>query len=1441
MRPKITLQSTCFRNPSVIPCYKFLPVLFITVLAATILPVIPVYATGSSGSFSPASAACDQSVENSSSIQDAIDAATAGQVICVEAGTYEEALTITLDGIQLRSSDNDGEVIIDGNDNTDNGITITNSTGIIIQGLTIRRFRDNGIWIKSSPGTTVTDNNITDIGSGNFNSGVRIENSTGVEITGNQITDITGFNTYGVNIGSLSGDITISGNHLESMPYGVNMFEATSITISNSTITDYWIAPVQISQSSGVLLDDVTMSATNNSERFQILNSSNIEIRNSHVENHFRDGVMAESSQNLTFHNNTFNNNGTQASGHHGLLITESNGISVTDNIFTDSKYTGLRIESSTEFTVTGNQLSGHGKDIDIVSSSNGTISGNTMEMGLIFYGTMSSHFNHAVENNVLYDGRPIFYSRKSSNPDIPSNAGQIILFDADNAVISGFEFDGVIAPVQVAWSEGSVISDNNITGFDYPYEAGANTHLRRGMINIWNSNGAELTDNSVSDNAWLNGISVFRSDNVSISTNTTSGNARHGISLRNTNDVLISGNTIEENEIRGILLYDGNNSTISENQIHDNEAAGIVVENSLFSNNAGIIDNELSGNGSNGIAVAQFNSGLVISENSISEHEQRAVVISTYNNNITISKNTIHSNGGAGIATEGFETSQIFVNENIVNENADTGILIGSADSEVTANTVTGNNGAGIWILADNIMVRDNHVSLTVNPSQSQDNAGIRLTDVSDVELIDNTLIDNTFNGVYVANSQQITVSGQTVENNERHGIVLDNGTGQVTLSGSMGSGNRTDLKMIDTKEITVSENSFETGVILEGSQPVHFQHIFDNNEVADGVLFYADGLDEPVIPEDARQIILVNATGTTLDNKVSSGVSTGIQLAFSDSITVSNSTFNDHSWNGFSAQFSNHLTYSNNVVTDNQRHGIRIENSDTLHLNDNEASGNGMAGLYVQMRDDGRRLSVLNNDLHDNDAGIQVGQSGVAAGSLEEVMILENRLFNNYGAGLLVESDAGMDDVEIRQNDIMGNGSGLIYNGSWFAPVMDARHNWWGSNTGPGGGALDPETGTPAEGEGDSVDEDVMFDPWAEKDEVETSPEISECMNIDEPGNYTLMTDLAHEHTCIRISASDVALDGNGYSVTGLASDDTTARGIEVNGNGMELENVSVTNLSVNGWQTGVVFHGVDNGSLSGVQVSGNESGVYVDNARNSIFHELEIMENDTALVITGHTSENSYESLQIGNSNIALDAQEIAVRAADEPSVLPEQTEPLGLYLQIDPLTDDAEVAFIHFYYNEDIVPEGDEERLTVWRFADNTWYDPEEETYNTGADTGKQFVYAENITAFSIFGVFINSEATSVITDTLPKEFELRQNYPNPFNPSTQIQYALPAPARVRIVIYNMLGQQVAILVNEQQSAGWQEVTFNAHSLASGMYVYHIEAGDITETRQMTLIR
>lgn len=106
------------------------------------------------------------------------------------------------------------------------------------------------------------------------------------------------------------------------------------------------------------------------------------------------------------------------------------------------------------------------------------------------------------------------------------------------------------------------------------------------------------------------------------------------------------------------------------------------------------------------------------------------------------------------------------------------------------------------------------------------------------------------------------------------------------------------------------------------------------------------------------------------------------------------------------------------------------------------------------------------------------------------------------------------------------------------------------------------------------------------------------------------------------------------------------------------------------------------------------------------------------------------------------------------------------------------------------------------------------------------------------------VFDNNFSTvgiDPIPNSVPSEFDLHQNYPNPFNPNTVISYELRVTSNAKLKVFDVLGNEVAELVNEKQSAGSYKIEFDGSNFASGVYFYKLDAGDFSETKRMILLK
>lgn len=124
-----------------------------------------------------------------------------------------------------------------------------------------------------------------------------------------------------------------------------------------------------------------------------------------------------------------------------------------------------------------------------------------------------------------------------------------------------------------------------------------------------------------------------------------------------------------------------------------------------------------------------------------------------------------------------------------------------------------------------------------------------------------------------------------------------------------------------------------------------------------------------------------------------------------------------------------------------------------------------------------------------------------------------------------------------------------------------------------------------------------------------------------------------------------------------------------------------------------------------------------------------------------------------------------------------------------------------------------------------------------------------LYTYMITAYTIDSMYANSNMAVIQTGTgvndelagRPTEYRLHQNYPNPFNPGTTIQYQIPEAGFVTLKVYDLLGNEVAELVNAEKEPGYYEVKFNADKLASGVYLYKLQAGSFSQTKKFSLLK
>lgn len=115
-----------------------------------------------------------------------------------------------------------------------------------------------------------------------------------------------------------------------------------------------------------------------------------------------------------------------------------------------------------------------------------------------------------------------------------------------------------------------------------------------------------------------------------------------------------------------------------------------------------------------------------------------------------------------------------------------------------------------------------------------------------------------------------------------------------------------------------------------------------------------------------------------------------------------------------------------------------------------------------------------------------------------------------------------------------------------------------------------------------------------------------------------------------------------------------------------------------------------------------------------------------------------------------------------------------------------------------------------------------------------DTNGGFEITDTISATLITSSLIEDEISQI-------EFSLSQNFPNPFNPSTVISFQLSAASKVNLKVFDVLGNEIAVILNEEKNTGRYDVVFNSSNLTSGIYYYQLSAGNLVQTKKMILLK
>ncbi len=575
--------------------------------------------------------------------------------------------------------------------------------------------RKSGITVSDSPETHVQSNTVTN----SSTSGIELVRSSNSTVNDNTATDNL---SNGINVTSASNDVTVSNNTAQNNGQAGIRYAANSRRglITSNTVTDNGEQGIYDGGSNNahqsVISDNIV---TGNGGEGIDFRSSELAItgntvsgnagqfaaiffgRESHVANNtvtdndsdgMRVGLMS------TVRNNVLTGNtGT------GIYMSFARDALFSNNEVRDNGGIGIRISRTDNAVIDSNTVSGH--DIDLLiheASQNATVRKNDFESGVAIssFDGLLAELDHAIVDNTVRDGAPLFFVRNADGPEIPPDAGQIIIFSSSNIDISGFDLSDVAAGIQIIHCENVRIADNTLDG-----NSGDTFNTRVGAITVWGTPELVVENNSVTNGGGY-GIMVYGSPEAHVANNQYVDNGRGALFFASPGTVF-RHNTVTGSGFLGFELVRSDSMAVIDNTISDNVYDGVLVENSFM---VAFDSNSVANNGRHGVFFESSDSlfirGNVVTDNTNSGLESHFGFRSS--DGATITGNTVTGNGQYGI---NFPVDGVYVADNNIRNN-ENGILVANP-AVVEDNRIVGNseNGLVVNVDATEVLVVNNSI----------------------------------------------------------------------------------------------------------------------------------------------------------------------------------------------------------------------------------------------------------------------------------------------------------------------------------------------------------------------------------------------------------------------------------------------------------------------------------------------------------------------------------------------------------------------------------------------------------------------------------------------------------------------------------------------------------------------------------------------------------
>jgi parallel beta-helix repeat protein len=898
----------------------------------------------------------------------------------------------------------------------------------------------------------------------------------------------------------------------------------------------------------------------------------------------------------------------TTLNGHWGISISESDNITISNNIISLSEIYGISLWRSSNVSVSRNKVYGNYVGIRLSTCVNNTITENNVSYNRDGMWIMASSFNNITSNIVNFSFDEGLLLSHASNNFIARNKinyndrGINIEMDSHNNSVKNNTFTGNRDSIRLSTTQYTNVSNNTISSNEnigiHISGSGYTTIIGNNFTNagIYIS-GTELSrynSHTIPSSNKINGRPIYYYKNQNsmeidgdllevgqiilanckdvVMKNTHIMEAYMAVIGAFSENVLIHNCNLSENIKDGILFYNTSDSTIADNEIYNNDE-GMTIQKSSF---VKIIRNNVSLNTGYGI-FSQWSSNINISENNLTQNNNYAIQSGfSYNNTVINNKVYDHRNGILFVFS-----SNLSAHGNNISKNDIYGIDMSSVSYVNITNNSVSNNDMGIRVRGTS-----SHINITGNIVSENNAHGIHIYGIIPSN-ITNNFINNNENGIYLRSASGNLITDNEIHSNDNHGIYLETSSENEMLRNNVSSNGNYGFEIKhQSNDNVISENS----ILNSQMRSINVEDSSDGNSIINNK-----------ISGDWSQkgISLLQSSSTHIENNTVSKTSDGISLNNSDYniITANNVSLNTVGFHIL--DFSSYNDVNTNIISFNER-GLWLKSSSRNNMIGNNITSNSNYGIHLVSSSYNH---ILENNVSESNNGIYL-----------ESNAMHNKIYNN---NIMANSNQAYDDTDNRNE---WNNS-YPYGGNYWSDYTGSDEYYGPEQDQPGSDDIGDTNYTI---DSDSFDHYPLMQPFGN-----TTPP-GPVYNIDKNTYHDLIQDAvdnADSGNRIYVSSGIFYENVQINKTINLVGEDKNSTVIDGGGNGdvvlIEAAWVNITGFTINNSGALSDDEGLDiisnNTYIHGNNIVENRRGMSISSGKNIIKNNLISISEDHGIYMT------------------------------------------------------------------------------------------------------------------------------------------------------------------------------------------------------------------------------